>query len=63
LIFLFFDIIFNTKTISEKPGNCLKARKNTPKIMKLPGKFLEIDWDMCYPSKVFGAHEKDFRAF
>jgi hypothetical protein len=39
----FFEFIFNAKTIPEKPRNCLKARKNTPKITKIPGKFLEID--------------------
>jgi hypothetical protein len=41
----------------------LKGTKNTPKITKIPEKFLEIDWDMNNPNKAFGAHEKDFRAF
>jgi hypothetical protein len=40
-----------------------KGTKNTPKITKIPEKFLEIDWDMNNPNKLFGAHEKDFRAF
>jgi hypothetical protein len=40
-----------------------KGAKNTPKITKIPGKFLEIDYDMNNPNKAFGAHEKDFRAF
>jgi hypothetical protein len=37
--------------------------KNTPKFTKIPGKFLEIDYDMNNPNKTFGAQEKDFRAF
>jgi hypothetical protein len=41
----------------------LKGTKITPKITKIPGKFLEVDYDMNNPNKVFGAHEKDFRAF
>jgi hypothetical protein len=37
--------------------------KNTLKISKLPRKFPERHWDMKNPNKVFGADEKDFRAF
>jgi hypothetical protein len=37
--------------------------KNTSKITKILGKSLGIDWSMNYPNKVFGVHEKDFRAF
>jgi hypothetical protein len=37
--------------------------KNILKIPKIIGKFPETDWDMNNPNKVFGAHEKDFRAF
>jgi hypothetical protein len=37
--------------------------KNILKIPTILGKFLEIDWNMNNPNKVFGAHEKDFRAF
>jgi hypothetical protein len=37
--------------------------KNTQKILKILGKFLETHWDMNNPNKVFGAHENDFRAF
>jgi hypothetical protein len=40
-----------------------KGTKNTPKITKIPGKFPETHWDMSYPNKVFGAHEKKFRVF
>jgi hypothetical protein len=29
----------------------------------MSGKFPELDWDMNNPNKVFGAYEKDFRAF
>jgi hypothetical protein len=58
---VFFEFIFNAKTIPEKPINCLKARKILRKI-KISGKFLEIDYDMNNPNKAFRAHEKDFRA-
>jgi hypothetical protein len=40
-----------------------KGTKNTQKIPKLPVKFPEMDWNMNNPNKIFGAHEKDFRAF
>jgi hypothetical protein len=40
-----------------------KCTKITPKITKIPGKFPELDWSMNNPNKVFGGHEKDFRAF
>jgi hypothetical protein len=40
-----------------------KDTKNTLKITKIPRKFLEIDYDMNKPTKAFGAHKKDFRAF
>jgi hypothetical protein len=33
------------------------------KILKISRKFPELDYDMNNPNKVFGAHEKDFRAF
>jgi hypothetical protein len=36
--------------------------KNTQKILKIPRKFPETDWDTNNPNKIFGAHEKDFRA-
>jgi hypothetical protein len=40
-----------------------KGTKNTPKIPKIAEKFLELDWGMNNPNKVFGDHEKDFRTF
>jgi hypothetical protein len=40
-----------------------KGTKKTSKIIKIPRKFPEIDWDMNNQNKVFGAHEEDFRAF
>jgi hypothetical protein len=40
-----------------------KGTKNTPKITKNPEKFPEAHWDMKNLNKVFGVHEKDFRAF
>jgi hypothetical protein len=45
------------------PSKCLQGTKNTQKILKSPGNFLGTLWDMNNPNKVFGAHEKDFRAF
>jgi hypothetical protein len=42
--FSFFRILFLIpETIPEIAEIALKARKNTPKITKIPGKFLEID--------------------
>jgi hypothetical protein len=61
--FLFFEFIFNVKTNSSKVLKLFKGTKKTRKITKIPGKFLEIDYDMNNPNKAFGAHEKDFRAF
>jgi hypothetical protein len=37
-----------------------KGTKNTLKITKIPGRFLEIDYDMSNPNKAFGDHEKGF---
>jgi hypothetical protein len=48
------------ETIPENVEIVLKARKI---LIKIPGKFLEIDYDMNNPNKAFGAHEKDFSAF
>jgi hypothetical protein len=39
------------------------VHKNTPKTIKIPGIFPELYWSMNNSNKVFGAHEKDFRAF
>jgi hypothetical protein len=50
------------KHFQEILENVLK-HENTQKIPKIPRKFPEIDWDTNNPNKVFGAHEKDFRAF
>jgi hypothetical protein len=41
----------------------IKVTKNILKIANIPGKFPETHWDTSNPNKVFGAHEKDFRAF
>jgi hypothetical protein len=51
------------KIIQKNSVNYFKARKILRKSQKIPGKFLEIDYDMNNPNKAFGAHEKDFRAF
>jgi hypothetical protein len=61
--FCFLKLLFNAKTIPENPRKCFKAQKNTQKITKIPEKFPKIGWSMNNPSKVFGAHEKDFKAF
>jgi hypothetical protein len=36
---------------------------NTRKIPKISEKNSQTHWDTNNPNKVFGAHEKDFRAF
>jgi hypothetical protein len=62
-LFFFEIFFFGAKT---NPGNAQKmfrGTKNTQKIPKIPGKFSELDWSMNNPNEVFGAHEKDFRAF
>jgi hypothetical protein len=59
----FFEFIFNAETNSRKVYKLFKGTKNTPKITKIPGQFLEIDYDMNNPNKAFGAHAKDFRGF
>jgi hypothetical protein len=61
--YYFPNLIFNAKTILENLKVVLKGTKNTQKIAKNSGKFPEAHWDMNNPNKVFGAHEKDFRAF
>jgi hypothetical protein len=43
LVLFFFRIYFNAKTNSRKVEKLLKGTKNTPKITKITGKFLEID--------------------
>jgi hypothetical protein len=56
----FFKIFFSART---NPGNAEKmfrGTKNTQKITKIPGKILEISYDMNNPNKAFGAREKDF---
>jgi hypothetical protein len=51
------------RIIPKKSVNYFKARKILRKYQKISRKFLEIDWDTNNPNKVFGAHEKYFRAF
>jgi hypothetical protein len=58
----FFETIFQRKNKFGNSRKCLQCTKNTPKITKIPEKFLETHWDMNNPNKVFGDHEKDFRA-
>jgi hypothetical protein len=59
--FLFSENIFVNEIIWKLLDNSLKARKNILKISKILGNFREAHWDMNNP-KVFGAHEKDFKA-
>jgi hypothetical protein len=40
-----------------------KSHEKYSKNSKILGKLPEIDWNMNNPNKVFGAHEKGFRAF
>jgi hypothetical protein len=49
---------FQCKNKFQKSRTCLEGNKNTQKILKIIGKFPEIDWDMSNPNKVFGADEK-----
>jgi hypothetical protein len=49
--------------IQEMPRKCLEARKIPRKSQKIPGKLLEIAYDMNNPNEAFGAHEKDVRTF
>jgi hypothetical protein len=59
--FLFLNI-FQCKNKSRKCPEMFRGTKNTQKITKIPGKFLEIAYDMNNPNKAFVAHEKIFRA-
>jgi hypothetical protein len=51
------------KQFQEISRKCFIARKILEKSQTIPGKFLEINWNMNNPNKVFGVQEKDFRAF
>jgi hypothetical protein len=42
-IVFFSEFISSAKTIPAKTYKLFKGTKNTPKITKIPGKFLEID--------------------
>jgi hypothetical protein len=59
----FFELIFNANNNLRKICKLFQSTKNTQKITKNRRKFLELDWSMNNSNKVFGAHEKDFRAF
>jgi hypothetical protein len=60
----FFPKYFSVqKQIQEMPRKCLEARKILRKFRKFQEKFPELDWSMNNPYIIFGAHEKDFRAF
>jgi hypothetical protein len=41
--FLFFEIFFSARTNSGNAQKMFRGTKNTPKITKIPGKFIEID--------------------
>jgi hypothetical protein len=62
-LYLLFQNILPCKHNSGNSRNCFQSTKNTPKIPKNAGKFLDAHWDLKNPNKVFGAHGKDFRAF
>jgi hypothetical protein len=59
----FFSNLFLVQNNCRKSRNCFKDTKNTRKIPKIPGKFPEAHWNMNNSNKIFGVHEKDFRAF
>jgi hypothetical protein len=59
MFYFFLNLFLMPETIPENLEIVLKARK----ITRNPGKFPELDWGMNNPDKVFGAHEKYFRAF
>jgi hypothetical protein len=60
--FVFFEFIFNAKTIPEKSSSCFKAPKILGKFQTIYEKIPETLWDMSNPNKIFGAHEKDSRS-
>jgi hypothetical protein len=60
---VFSNLFLLQKNNSRNSRNYFKGTKNTQKITKTPGKFPEAHWDMNNPNKIFGVHEKDFRAF
>jgi hypothetical protein len=63
LLLYIFQKYFKCENNSRKfLENVLKHEKYSNNLKNL-GKFPETDWDMINPNKVFGAHEKDFRAF
>jgi hypothetical protein len=59
----FFEIFFSARINLGNAQKMFRGTKNTQKITKIPGKFLEIAYDMNNPNQAFGAHEKDVRAF
>jgi hypothetical protein len=62
-ISFYFRKYFREKNNLEISIYFIKVTKNILKIANIPGKFPETHWDTSNPNKVFGAHEKDFRAF
>jgi hypothetical protein len=52
---IFQKLFFSAKQIQKSPENVLSMKT----FQEIP----EIDWSMNNPNKVFGAHEKKFRAF
>jgi hypothetical protein len=59
----FSNLFLIPETIPENLEIVLKAQKYSKNHKKNPGKFPELDWGMNNANKVFGAHEKDFKAF
>ena len=56
---LFSELInFVDKIILEKSRIIILATKNTPKALKIRGKFPETLWNMRNPNKVFRAYDK-----
>jgi hypothetical protein len=59
--FLILEINFGLKVIPGNPEILIKSRKYSES-SENSGKLLEMIWVKMNPNKLFGAHEKDFRA-
>jgi hypothetical protein len=55
---LFSEFNFQCENNSRKSRNCFKGTKNTQKIPRIPGKFLEIGWNMNNPKQYLDLMKK-----
>jgi ferritin-like metal-binding protein YciE len=63
VLFLFLNLFLMQKQFEKNLENVLKHQKYSENLKTIPRKFPETDCDTNNLNKVFGAHEKDFRAF